>query len=71
MQISDDAISTGAYIPNTSGRKAGNGYWWLRSPDYYLADSALSVDFGGYAGNSGYTNNGSDGVVPALWMIRQ
>ena len=57
----------GAYTYNYGGDYDGNGYWWLRSSDYYYDDGAWFVGHVGYASRSissvYYTGYG---VVPAL-----
>lgn len=60
MQTSDYTMATGA------DKYAGNGYWWLRSPNgSYSDDCSRVVSFNGYVDYSNvyYT---SYGVVPAL-----
>ena len=63
MVLSDYARALGLYM-GTSSSYYGNGYWWLRSPDYDYSPYARRVDLGGdiayYGVYSGY------GVVPAL-----
>ena len=64
MTVSDYARATGAYM-STSSSYYGNGYWWLRSPNYYSANGARGVRYDGLAGNYNVFND-YYGVVPAL-----
>jgi hypothetical protein len=49
----------------TAGSQYGNGYWWLRSPNFIYSFIARNVDFDGVISlsNVHFTNYG---VVPAL-----
>lgn len=65
MQTSDYVRATGAYM-NTDDYY-GNGWWWLRSPDY---DNIYGARFVGGRGNADNdcVNRTFVGCVPALWI---
>ena len=64
-QTSDYTRATGAYM-STNSNYFGNGWWWLRSPDYDYSGRARVVDYYGYANYYGSVNSTFGGVVPAL-----
>ncbi len=67
-QTTDYAQCQGAWT-STSSSYAGNGYWWLRSPDRTYSYYARSVYYDGRAGSDYiyYSVYGAgDGVCPAL-----
>lgn len=66
-KTTDYAQAQGAYT-STSTDYAGNGRWWLRSPNYYNSNAARDVNFDGYVNRSDRANDTSYGVVPALWI---
>ena len=61
----DYAKSQGVATSTSSGYE-GNGYWWLRSPDYRDSDLARLVSSGGGADNRDVVYITGGGVVPAL-----
>ena len=65
MLTSDFSRATGAYM-STASSYYGNGFWWLRSPNYHKSRYACGVNDYGYAATYDYVNHGSKGVVPAL-----
>ena len=68
MLTSDFSRATGAYM-NTNSSYYGNGWWWLRSPNYYGSYNARHVGIDGnvYYYSSVYGDN--YGVVPALNLM--
>ncbi len=60
----DYARAVGAYM-FTSTSYYGNGYWWLRSPNYYDSYSAHIVDHDGYI-YSNYVDYSFYGARPAI-----
>ena len=69
METSDYSRATGAYMYDSSSYY-GNGYWWLRSPNYIHREFARHVDGGG--GISDYYHsvyNSYYGVVAALQIM--
>ena len=67
MTVSDYARATGSWM-DTSSDYYGNGYWWLRSPRYFLDEYYIAgrVNYRGNANNHDIVDYGSNGVVPAL-----
>ncbi len=63
-KVTDYAIASRAYR-EIGGDYNGNGYWWLRSPDYDDPSYAYQVYFYGII-NHEYCNQDVHGVVPAL-----
>ncbi len=63
-KTTDYAQSQGAYT-STNSSYAGNGWWWLRSPNCDYSSMARVVCYDGYV-SSDYVRNSSRGVVPAL-----
>ncbi len=55
-----------AYMSGGSYDSLGNGYWWLRSPDYYKPYCARCVDNGGGANHDGGVDYANYCVRPAL-----
>ena len=55
----------GAYVSSIDNYQ-DNGYWWLRSPNYYYYNYARYVSRDGYMDYSAYVNRTDGGVVPAL-----
>ncbi len=64
-QTTDYAQCQGAYTYSSSSY-AGNGYWWLRSPDYSSSNSARLVGYDGYVTIHYDVSRTDYGVVPAL-----
>ena len=63
-KTTDYAQAQGAYT--NSGNYAGNGRWWLRSPDDDCSYRARGVDYDGYVVIYGNVDCTNCGVVPAL-----
>lgn len=65
-KTTDYAQSQGAYTYfSSSSEYNGNGFWWLRSPNYYYSYYARGVYNGGVDYGDGVRSTGY-GVVPAL-----
>ena len=65
MEVSDYARATGAWM-SVGTTYYGNGYWWLRSPDYYSKNDVRRVNSDGYIADYYHVTNADLGVVPAL-----
>ena len=59
----DYAKATGAYQDSTEGY---GGWWWLRSPYYFIVSYARGILNSGSAYSSDYVTSTRGGVVPAL-----
>jgi len=55
-----------ANYANQSTTAGYGGWWWLRSPYYYISNIARDIRDDGYARDSDYVNHKNGGVVPAL-----
>ena len=64
MLTSDVSRATGASM--STAIYYGNGWWWLRSPDYNSSSDACYVGSSGYADSNYNVNYDHYGVVPAL-----
>ena len=53
----------------TSSSYSGDGFWWLRSPNYSDGNNASGVNFAGRVCHDYYVNYTNYGVVPALTIM--
>lgn len=65
MVTSDYSRASGAHMV-TSSDYYGNGWWWMRSPNYHNSVSACETSDGGAASLSSLVRFTNRGVVPAL-----
>ncbi len=74
MKSTDYAKSQGVYtngrgpFEDSSGPYAGNGQWWLRTPNSSAQGGAYSVFYDGDASIPGTVWCTNYGIVPALWI---
>lgn len=69
LKSTDYAKSQGVFV--YTGDYAGNGWWWLRSPNEDRSAAANNISGYGNPGRSGSfadVNGTAGGVVPALWI---